>query len=56
MIKDGGLSLKLNWRLSFYHRITVVENAWKNPCVILSSNKFWVFSCLIDVTVLEEVW
>ena len=25
--------LKLNWWLSFYHQITVVKNAWKNPCM-----------------------
>ena len=22
----------LNWRVSFYHWIMVVKNAWKNPC------------------------
>ena len=25
--------MKLNWRLSFYHRITVVKNAWKIPAL-----------------------
>ena len=33
MIKDGGLSFKnqLQVEFEFYHQITVVKNAWKNP-------------------------
>ena len=29
--KDRDWVLKLNWGLSFYHWITAVKNAWKNP-------------------------
>ena len=31
MIKDEDWVLKLNLRLSFYHRVTVVKNASENP-------------------------
>ena len=30
MIKDGGLTFETHRRLSFYHQIMVVKNAWKN--------------------------
>ena len=39
MIKDEDWVLKLNLRLSFYHRIMVVKNAWENPWVNVANGE-----------------
>ena len=51
--------LKLYSRLSFYHQITVVKNAWKNPWTLaslsncrqaVSKQLLWILNCF------EKLW